>query len=36
MQQQINANLAAQRIQASQNLADQQQLAAAVAGKAHL
>lgn len=31
MQQQINANLAAQRIQASQNLADQQQLAAAVA-----
>lgn len=30
MQQQINANIAAQRIQASQNLADQQQLAAAI------
>jgi hypothetical protein len=31
IQQQINANLAAQRIEASQNLADQQQLVAAVA-----
>lgn len=35
MQQQINANLAAQRIQASQNLAaaDQQQLAAAISNQ---